>query len=189
MWSLSWEVAATKFIERHHRRERTKLKQIHEVSLCEPVAFKSTIMHVDLWVRSRATVAYFKKRRLSHDPKFTLDYGLITGKHDREFSRPKTMSRRCFSVPTEDFCGCNYVLPDVLAFPPPPAAPITNDMTAVVRRASDDPWQHSLLFTVDTKSDVRDVITVIMKIHGVRDGERFVLLTFCWPVECLKLIA
>lgn len=100
----------------YYRRKRAKLKQIHEVSL-RSAAFKSTVMHIDLRLCSRATVVYFKKRRLSHDPKFTLDYELITGKHDWEFSRPETTSRRCFSLPTEDSYGCNYVLPDVLAFP------------------------------------------------------------------------
>lgn len=86
----------------------------------------------------------------------------------REFLQVQLRFPRCFGP----FCHLRRLLP-----------------TRVIRCASDDPQQHSLLFTADTKADVRNVITVIMKIHGSCESGRFILLTFRWLTVYLRLVA
>lgn len=136
---------------------------------------------------SRATAAYFKKWRLY---RVILNLFSITAHYGRARPgatpvRDDDVSSRRFSIPERiltgaitfssmfgPFCLLRRLLP-----------------TRVIRCASDDPQQHSLLFTADTKADVRNVITVIMKIHGACESGRFILLTFRWLTVCLRLIA
>lgn len=113
-------------------------------------------------------------RRVYHGLRFILDYGLL---RTNTTGMPTPVRER---RPVRDvFRSPREFLQVQLRFSPrfrallPPAAP-----TRVIRCASGDPQQHSLLFTADTKADFRNVITVIMKIHGARESGRFILLTF-----------
>lgn len=128
-----------------------------------------------------------KIRRLPCDLKFILDYGLLRASTTGVPTPVRDdVSSETFSACRENSYRCNYVFPRGFG----PFCHLRRLLpTRVIRCASDDPQQHSLLFTADTKADVRNMITVIMKIHDARESGRFILLTFRWLTVYLRLVA
>lgn len=145
--------------------------------LSQPAAFKR--------VQQRAptdfTSTRVQQRRISKngvylcDLKFILDYGLLRTSTIWCFPQLETMSRRNVFHSRENSHGCNYVFSDISA----PSA----SCGAYYRQESLDARQMIRNNTryysyVDTKADVHNVITMIMKIHGACKSGRFILLTF-----------
>jgi len=96
--------------------EATVIKANLWCVLLQPEALKRAWQRAptDFTAHLRATEAYFKKRRLSCDLKFILDYGLLRiSTTNRVPSQLETTSRRDIFHSREKSYECNYVFPDV----------------------------------------------------------------------------